>query len=59
MNMLTGDFRSSQWTNFFRSLEKPVEKINQRSKRFRQKDGNTPGTVLDAPSTSTLIVEKL
>ena len=57
--MLTGDFRSSQWAKFFRSLKKPVEKINQRSKRFRQKDENTTGIVLDAPSTSTLIAEKL
>ena len=56
--MSTGDVRRSQSANFFRSLKKAGEEINQRSKRLRQEDENTPGIVLDAPSTSTLIGEE-
>ena len=42
----------------WRSSKKAGEKTNQRSKRLRQDDENTPGIVLDAPSTSTLIGEE-
>ena len=33
-------------------------RFGHRSKRLRQEGENTPGTVLDAPSTSTLIGEE-
>ena len=56
--MSTGDDRHSQSANIFRSSKKAGEETNQRSKQLWQEDENTPGIVLDAPSTSTLIGEE-
>ena len=56
--MSTGGVRRSQSANFFRSLKKAGEETNQRSKRLQKEDENTPGIVLDAPSTSILIGEE-
>ena len=56
--MSTGDVIHSQSANIFRSSKKAGEETNQRSKQLRQEDENTPGIVLDAPSTSTLIGEE-
>ena len=56
--MSTGDVRRSQSANFYRSLKKAGEKTNQRSKRLWREGENTPGIVLDTPSTSTLIGEE-
>ena len=56
--MSTGDVRPSQSTKFFRSSEKAGEETNQISKRLRQQDENTPGIILDVPSTSTVIEEE-
>ena len=39
----------------FSDLRRKLEK-KQRSKRLRQEDENTPGIVVDAPSTSTLLI---
>ena len=57
--MSIGDIRRNQSANFLKSLKKAGEEINHRSNRLRQKDENTPGIILDVPSTSTLIGEKL
>ena len=58
MNMSIGDIRRNQSANFLKSLKKAGEEINHRSNQLRQKDENTPGIILDVPSTSTLIGEK-
>ena len=56
--MSTGDVRHSQSANIFKCSKKAGEETNQRSKQLRQEDENTPGIVLDAPSTSTLFGEE-
>ena len=56
--MSSGEVRRSQSASFFRSSKKTGEEINQRSKRLRAEEENTPGIVLDAPSTSTLVEEE-
>ena len=56
--MSSGEVRRSQSASFFRSSKKTGEEISHRSKRLRAKEENTPGIVLDAPSTSTLVEEE-
>ena len=58
INMSTMDVRHSQSVNFFWSSKKAGEETNQRTKQLRQENENTPGIILDAPSTSKLIGAK-
>ena len=57
--MSSGDVRRSDSASFFKVTRRTEEDINQKPKRLRKEDNNTPAILVDVPFTSTLTKENL